>query len=348
MVPAKDLKNNTLTELQSVVESLDCKKYLAGYIFSFIHVKGVNVIDDITPLPRALRKKLVDAGFYISALKTLETFTDPDGTAKFLFEMGDGNRIETVLMVDSERKTLCLSTQAGCKMNCAFCATGKLKFKRNLTAGEIVDQVIAISRQQGKINNVVYMGMGEPMDNYQAVMKSVHILNDPAGLDIGARHITISTCGILQGIEKLAEEKLQIRLAVSLNAANDSTRSKLMAINNTYPLPALIKAIKTYQRRTGRRVTFEYIMINGLNDSSEDAQKLCRLIKDIKANINLIEYNPHTGCEFSASPRDKIKVFRDVLSESGREVHIRYKRGRNIKAACGQLGSTLLENKQAQ
>jgi 23S rRNA (adenine2503-C2)-methyltransferase len=273
----------------------------------------------------------------------VQTFTDPDGTIKYLFELGDGNRVETVLLTDGKRKTLCVSTQAGCSMDCAFCATAKLKFQRNLTAAEIVDQANIIQGDSGKINNVVYMGMGEPLQNYDAVLKSVRILNHPEGKNIGIRHLTISTCGDADGIRKLAEEKVHPRLAISLNAPTDVLRSKIMAINKKYPIAALFAAVKDYQMKTRERVTFEYVLIKGLNDSKLHAQMLAKLVHQVKCNVNLIEYNPHPHCLFEASDRRAIKRFTQALEDAGIETTIRFKKGRKIKAACGQLGADLVK-----
>lgn len=345
----KDLKNKTVGQLEDLIEQLGHKKYLARYIFSFIHAKDAAKIDDITPLPKALRLQLKEMGFHISRLATVETFTDPDGTVKFLFETSDGVRFESVLLVDGadrQRRTLCISCQAGCRMACRFCATAHLKFRRNLTAGEIADQVNLASRHFGRISNVVYMGMGEPFDNYDEVIRSVHILNDRNGKCIGQRHITISTCGIIEGIDRFAEEGLQVRLAISLHAATDNVRAKVMAIARKYPLDALMESIRRYQQKTNRRVTFEYCMIAGLNDSTDDARAIASLIKPLKASVNLIEYNPHPKCRFQASGKDKIEAFRDILTQAGFETVVRYKRGRQIKAACGQLGATWLDKRQ--
>jgi len=339
----KDLKNKTLSELEDIVEDSDQKKYLAKYIFTFIHCKGAADISDISTLSKTFRVELVRQGHYISHLKTARKLADSEGTKKYLFELSDGERIETVLLFDGKRKTLCVSTQAGCSMNCEFCATAKLKFKRNLTAAEIVEQVNVIEEDSGKINNVVYMGMGEPLQNYEAVLKSVRILNHPDGKNIGIRHLTISTCGDAEGIRKLANEDIRPRLAVSLNAPVDELRSRIMAINKKYPIAGLFAAVKDYQKKTGERVTFEYVLIKGLNDSKLHAQMLARLVRQAKCNVNLIEYNPHPHCRYEASDREAIKRFTHVLEEAGVETTIRFKKGRKIKAACGQLGADLVK-----
>jgi len=338
----KDLKNKTLSELEKLVIDLGQKKYQARYIFSFIHALDVPDISQITPLAKDFRKQLTDNGFYISKLNTVETFNDPDGTVKYLFELPDRCRIETVLLFDDQRKTLCVSTQAGCVMNCVFCATGKLKFRRNLTAAEIADQVNTVQSKDSKISNVVFMGMGEPMENYDSVIKAVRILNHPQGKNIGIRHLTVSTCGIIPGILKLAQEDIHPRLAISLNAPTNILRSKLMPSNKKYPLEKLLKAVSTYQNITELRVTFEYILIDGLNDTVLYAQMLARLLRGYKCNINLIEYNPHRATTFAASDRAAMKRFAAVLENAGIETTIRLKKGQQINAACGQLGADLL------
>ena len=339
----KDLKNKTLNELEEIVENFGQKKYLAKYIFSFIHCKGATDISEISPLSKLFRSELAKQDYYISYLKTVATLADAEGTRKYLFELSDGERIETVLMSDGRRKTLCVSTQAGCSMNCVFCATAKLKFRRNLTAAEIVDQINVIQEDEGRISNVVYMGMGEPMQNYAAVLKSVRILNHPEGKNIGIRHLTISTCGDAEGIRKLAKEDIRPRLAISLNAPTDVLRSKIMAINKKCPIAELFAAVKDYQRRTKERVTFEYVLIKGVNDSKLHAQMLIKLVRQVKCNVNLIEYNPHPHCPFEASDRAAIKRFTQALEDAGIETTIRFKRGREIKAACGQLGADMAE-----
>jgi 23S rRNA (adenine2503-C2)-methyltransferase len=341
----KDLKNKTLSELEDIVENFGQKKYLAKYIFTFIHSRSAADISDISTLSKAFRAELAEQGYYISHLKTVQTLADTEGTKKYLFELSDGERIETVILTDGKRKTLCVSTQAGCSMDCAFCATAKLKFQRNLTAAEIVDQVNVIEGENGRISNIVYMGMGEPLQNYDAVLKSVRILNHPEGKNIGIRHLTISTCGEVEGIQKLAEEDICPRLAISLNAPVDVLRSKIMAINKKYPIATLFAAVKDYQAKTRERVTFEYVLIKGLNDSKLHAQMLAKLVRQVKCNVNLIEYNPHPHCLFEASDREAIKRFTRTLEEAEIETTIRFKKGRKIKAACGQLGADLTGNK---
>ncbi len=365
----KDLKSMSRPQIERIVLALDREKYLAKYIFSFIHSMDVGDIGSITPLSKSFRNELIEHGYYVSRLTLVEKLSDPDGTVKYIFDLpaspdsqasrggadgapalgrglaignADGGRIQTVLLSDDDRKTLCISTQAGCAMGCVFCATGRLGLARNLTAGEIVDQVNRAEVDGAQINNVVYMGMGEPLLNYDNVLKSVRILNHPQGKNIGLRHLTVSTCGDADAIRKLANENIHPRLAISLNAPTDTLRSKIMPINKKYPIKTLLAAVKYYQMKTDMRVTFEYILIKGLNDSALHAQMFAKLAYQVKCNINLIEYNPHPFCHFDASSSQTIKRFAQILDNTGIETVIRLKKGRKIKAACGQLGTDLL------
>jgi 23S rRNA (adenine2503-C2)-methyltransferase len=334
----KDLKSKTLNELEDIVTGFEQKNYIAGYIFSFIHARGVKEIDSITPLSKAFRSRLTEEGYFISRLETADKLTDPDGTIKYVFGLPDGERIESVLLFDDDRRTLCVSTQAGCGMGCVFCATGRLGLIRNLTVGEITDQVNIIGAEN-KISNVVLMGMGEPMANYDAVLKAVRILNHPKGKNIGIRHITISTCGIPEGIERLADEDISPRLAISLNAPTDAIRQKLMPKIKKHPLDQLFSAIAFYQQKTRNRVTFEYVLIKNINDTVLHARMLIKRLRGVLCNVNLIEYNPHAGCKMQACENEAIVRFAGVLKEAGFETTVRQKFGRTIKAACGQLGS---------
>ncbi|HUT45985.1 MAG TPA: 23S rRNA (adenine(2503)-C(2))-methyltransferase RlmN, partial [Sedimentisphaerales bacterium] len=313
--------------------------------FHFIHTKDAEEISQITPLSKPFREQLAGQGYFISRLSVLNKLTDTDGTAKYAFALGDGDRIETVLLLDGTRRTLCVSTQVGCTMDCAFCATGKLKFRRNLTAAEIVDQVNTVQKDAGRISNVVYMGMGEPLANYEAVVKSLGILNHPKGRNIGVRHITVSTCGLAPEIRKLASEEVRPRLAVSLNAPTDDLRTKLMPINAKYPMAVLLKAVRYYQGRTRQRVTFEYVLIKGLNDSAGHAKMLVKLLAGLACNVNLIEHNPFPTCKYAGSGSARIREFAAVLEKAGVETTTRFRMGRNIKAACGQLGADWLSGK---
>lgn len=347
----KDLKSKTVAQLERFVMGLGQPKYIAGYIFSVIQARGVTDISAITTLSKSFRAKLVEEGCYISKLEIVDKLTDPDGTAKYVFGLSDGSRIESVLLFDDDRRTLCVSTQVGCAMGCVFCATGRLGLARNLTAGEIVDQVNLVeidtrssileraSSIANRVSNVVFMGMGEPLANYEAVLDAVRILNNSAGRHIGIRHLTMSTCGLVEGIERLADEDIGPRLAISLNAPTDAIRQKLMPITKKYPLNRLFAAIERYQRTTRNRVTFEYCLIKGVNDTVLHAQMLVKRLRGVMCNVNLIEYNSHEGCSLKPSGRQAIERFAGVLKDAGIETTIRLKMGQTINAACGQLGA---------
>jgi 23S rRNA (adenine2503-C2)-methyltransferase len=334
-----DLKSKTLDELERIITKAGQKKYIAEYIFTFIHTKGAADVSQITPLSKLFRKQLDGKGFYISSLKIASKLTDDEGTTKYLFELSDGCAVEAVLLLDEDRRTLCISTQVGCAMNCTFCATAHIPFKRNLSAGEIADEVYMAEKDAGEITNVVYMGMGEPLNNYDEVIKSVRILNDPKGRNLGIRHITISTCGIVPGIKTLADEKIHPRLAISLNAPTNVLRSKLMAINRKYPLETLFNAVQTYIAKTRCEVTFEYVLIDGVNDTTLHAQMTAKLLKRLKCKVNLIEFNPTPFSDFEPSGKEAIERFKRILEQADIRTMIRLKKGRDIKAACGQLGA---------
>lgn len=335
----KNLKNKTLFQLKEVVKNYNHKEYLAEYLFSFIQKRGETEISQIPNLSKDFRNQLIEDGYFISSLKKVKVFTDPDGTVKYLFELHDSKRIETVLLFDKKRITLCISTQSGCAMGCRFCATAGLGLLRNLTADEIAEQVNIVCNDGYDITNIVFMGMGEPLANYENVIKSVNILNNPKGRGIGVRRMTISSCGLTRQIKKLAEESVNPQLAVSLNAADDKTRKKIMPIAERYPLRELLEAINFYIKSTNQRVTFEYVMLAGVNDSTGCAKKLISGIKKLNCNVNLIEFNPFPGCEFKGTQAKGIKSFANILNNSGITTTIRLKQGDTIKAACGQLGA---------
>jgi 23S rRNA (adenine2503-C2)-methyltransferase len=269
-------------------------------------------------------------------------FSKDKKTAKALITLKDGLKIESVLMKHKDgRNTVCVSSQVGCALSCSFCATGQIGFKRNLEVSEIVEQVLFFARylkkKEEKVTNIVFMGMGEPFLNYENVISAIRILNNKEGFNLGARHISISTAGILEGIEKLAEEKLQVNLAISLHAPDDALRSRIMPINEKYPIADVFKAVDNYIRKTKRKVMFEYLMIKGLNDSDVHAQKLSKLMKKPLYFVNLISCNP-IGV-FKPSSSWRMKKFKEILEKEGVRVTQRYRFGQNIKAACGQLAS---------
>jgi 23S rRNA (adenine2503-C2)-methyltransferase len=339
----KNLKDLSLAQMTELAVSCGQKRFVAEYIFRFIHQKDGRSIEDITTLSKAFRQQLAAGEYFISHLAASEQHTDPDGTVKFVFKLSEQTCIESVLLKDDGRQTLCISTQAGCRMGCRFCATGQLQFERNLTSAEIVDQVYQAQQACGKIDNVVYMGMGEPLDNFDEVIRSVEILNHESGRNIGIRHMTISTCGLPEPIRKLAEITLRPRLAVSLHGPTDAIRRKIMPIAARYSLHEVLGALRAYQAETARRITIEYCMIDGINDSSDQAEDLSRVLRSLKVNVNLIELNSYPGCPFVGSSSNRIRQFANILNRAGIETVIRFKRGRTIKAACGQLGATQLE-----
>jgi 23S rRNA (adenine2503-C2)-methyltransferase len=335
----KNLTEKKLDELEELVLAMGQKKYLAGYIFSFIQTRNILEIAEITALSKLFRRQLAEQAYYIGWLAVEKKLTDKDGTIKYLYKVGDEEYIETVLLRDDNRRTACISTQLGCAMGCTFCATARLGLKRNLTAGEIIGQVNAAEADEGKITNIVFMGMGEPLLNYDNVMRTISILNHPQGKNIGIRRITVSTCGIAPAIRKLADESIQPRLAVSLNAPIDKLRTQLMPINDKFPIAEVLKAVRFYQESTHRRVTFEYVMIKDMNDSGSHAKMLIKLLEGLQCNVNLIEHNPYPGCNYQGSGSDRIKSFALLLEKAGIETTTRFRMGRDIKAACGQLGS---------
>ena len=298
--------------------------------------------DEAATLPLVLRKTL-QADCPISELEAEKLLTSKDGqTLKVLFLAKDGSKIEAVLMKHiDERNTVCVSSQVGCSVGCEFCATGELGFKRNLSDSEIVDQVLYFARllkkEGDKVTNVVFMGMGEPFLNYDNVLGAIKILNDKDGFNLGARHISVSTVGVVEGIKQFTEADLQVNLAISLHAPDNVLRSKLVPLNKTYPIEKVLAAVDSYIQKTKRRVMFEYLMIDGVNDGEKQALSLAKLLKKPLYFINLISYNPTGHCEFKPSPGWKIKKFREILEREGLAVTQRHGFGKEIKGACGQL-----------
>ncbi len=334
-----DIKSCTLSELE---KTLNLPKFRSKQIFHWLHQKHVTSFNEMTNISFELRNELENR-FYIYTPKIKKTIKSKDGTIKYLLELEDCEHIECVVLRDRKgRQSVCVSSQVGCALGCHFCATAKMGFTRNLSVSEILSQVYLIAAQNCKphnhktINNIVFMGMGEPFLNYDNVLKAIKILNFSEGINIGARKITISTCGFVDGIRKLAEEEIQVRLAVSLNAAVDKIRSLLMPINNTYPLRKLREAILFYQKKTGRRVTLEYILLDCVNDYLEDLESLADFCRGLNVNVNLVPYNFLKGT-FKGSPKKIVEVFINELSKRGIEVVERISRGGDIEAGCGQL-----------
>ena len=316
------------------------KKFRAKQIFDWLYVKRVTDFDDMSNLSKGLREQLKDK-FSLTTLKTVVQQTSGDGTMKFLFELHDGYTIETVLMRHEYGNSVCVTTQVGCRIGCTFCASTLGGLKRNLEAGEIVAQVVkvqkALDEQGERVSSVVIMGIGEPFDNYDEMMRFLKTINSDDGLNIGARHITVSTSGIIPKIYKFADEKMQINFAISLHAPNNDIRSRLMPINRAYKLPDLMEAIKYYTDKTGRRISFEYGLFGGVNDQVEHAEELADLIKDVKCHVNLIPVNYVPERDYVRTPREQIFAFERTLKKRGVNVTIRREQGHDIDAACGQL-----------
>jgi len=335
-----NLKGLSLQELEEFVAQLGEKKYKARQLFKWIYAEGLTDFREMSDLSKNLRAKLKDLA-YVRSLEKLKSVKSKDQSCeKFLFGLEDKERIESVLIREDRRITLCVSTQVGCALSCLFCATGKMGFKRDLTSGEIVDQIISIKRHltpEEKITNVVIMGMGEPLLNYEHTLKALRIIKSELGPGFASRKITLSTAGIVPRIQQLAEEGLKIKLAISLNAANDELRSRLMPINKKYPIRRLLEAAKFYAHETDQRMTFEYLLINGVNDSKKDALDLSKLVRGVSCKINLIPYNHVRGIPFQKPDEEKIKNFRDVLYPRCPAVTLRMSKGEEIQAACGQL-----------
>ena len=335
-----NLKGLWIEELEGILDKLGEKKYKAKQIAKWIYNKGVSDFEQMTDLSKELRRKLAEIA-YIDKLKLIKKQTSKiDQTEKFLFELSDGKKIETVLMREKERVTLCISTQAGCALNCIFCATGSMGFERNLSAGEIVDQIICAKehlKEDEKITNLVIMGMGEPLLNYENTLKSIRMIQSELGLSLSAKRITLSTAGIVPQIYKLSDEGLKIKLALSLNAPDDELRKKLMPITKKYPLSKVMEALKHYAKVNDTRITFEYVLIKDINDSKEQALELAKLVRGIPCKINLIPYNPVKNCPFIKPDEDTLQKFRDILYPRAPAVTLRKSKGEDIQAACGQL-----------
>jgi 23S rRNA (adenine2503-C2)-methyltransferase len=346
-----ELLGMDLVSLEEYLRSLGEPSFRGRQIYTWIYRKQVSSFYDMTDIPKEVRARL-DQAAQVSIPRVLKQRVSQDRTRKFLMEMNDKKKVETVVIPQSRdnntRYSLCISTQVGCPVGCAFCATGQSGFQRNLQAFEMVGQVLGSRRELARrlknqdeslISHVVYMGMGEPMLNFEEVLKSIHILNDHRGINIGQRHITISTAGDAQGIERLANEDLQVTLAISLHASNDDLRSRLIPLNRKYPLADLLRAVEDYVTRTNRRVTFEYIMLDEVNTGFDDANAMIKLIKPVLANVNLIPYNEVSGLEFRKPSPAKVRQFYNRLVDGGLNVTIREERGADIEAACGQLSA---------
>ena len=332
----RNIYDLTLKELEDYLISIGEKSFRASQIYEGLYKKRLTTFDEITNISKELRQKLNDT-FSLYKIKLLVKQTG-DNVNKYLFELEDGNKIESVLMFHDYGISICVSSQVGCNMGCAFCESGRLKKVRNLLAYEIVQQILLIEEDiKKRITHVVVMGIGEPFDNYDNVLRFVKIINCNKGIDIGSRHITISTCGVIPGIKKFMKEDGQVNLAISLHAPSDELRSKIMPINKAYPLKELMEVIKEYISITNRRVTFEYIMLEDVNDSEKEALELVKLLRGINCYVNLIPYNETENIQFKRTKEWKIMKFYDILKSNKINVTIRKEFGGSVDAACGQL-----------
>ncbi|MGI6325170.1 MAG: 23S rRNA (adenine(2503)-C(2))-methyltransferase RlmN [Bacilli bacterium] len=330
--------NYTLRELEDFFISIDEKKYRAHQLYDFLYHQKITTFSEVTTFSYDLINKINDY-LTIDRLKIIDKQETID-TVKYLFELNDGHKIETVLMRHNYGNSICISTQVGCNMGCLFCESGRLKKVRDLEPAEMVLQILMIQRELNEhITHVVIMGIGEPFDNYDNVIKFIKIINDNKGLNIGARRITVSTCGLISQIEAFMNEPFQVNLAISLHSAIDNVRSKLMPVNKVYNISKIIEIIKQYIKKTNRRVTFEYIMLYDINDSEDDALALVKLLKGINCYVNLIPYNETSNLDYKKSSKERILVFYDILKKNKINVTIRREFGTTINAACGQLRS---------
>lgn len=336
-----DVKNMTIDELENHVQSLGEDRYRSSQIARWIYQYRATSFDRMTNLSNKFKEKLRNL-YFVSVLTPIKEMSSKDGTHKYLFRLDDGNLIESVLLQEVDHLTLCVSVQVGCGFGCKFCLTGKRGFVRNLNTAEIINQVCSINDslpKNGRISNLVLMGMGEPLANYDNVLKALRIFTDPNGLQFSTRRVTLSTVGLVPEIRRLGKD-IGINLAVSLNAASDNTRDSLMPINRKYPLGELLEACREFPLSPRKRITFEYLLINGINDSIDDAKRLTRVLKGIRCKVNLIPYNEHPGSGFKRPDDGAIDRFQKILINAGYTTTIRTTKGSDILAACGQLGSS--------
>jgi 23S rRNA (adenine2503-C2)-methyltransferase len=344
--PKINLKSLALDELKALLAELGCKPFRAGQLFAWIYSRGAQSFDEMTDIAKTERT-LLASRFDLASLSLLRQELSADGTRKFLFKLEDGHTVESVLIPEEDRQTLCISSQVGCAQACRFCITGGGGFQRNLKAYEIADQVVIVEKvlaggrkyspETRSLTNIVLMGMGEPLANFDEVVKALAIITGEPGLGFSTRRVTLSTAGLVPEIEKLGRSGVKVNLAVSLNATTDEVRDRIMPVNKRYPIKELLAACRHFPLEPRRRITFEYVMLHGVNDSTEDALRLTKLLRGIKAKINLIPYNPSPGSEFKRPPDAAVKRFQQILQEHDYTALIRESRGRDISAACGQL-----------
>lgn len=333
-----DLKSYNLKELKIEMEKIGEKAFRAKQIYDWMHVKLVSDISEMNNLSKGLREKLQEQYSFSTLQLVREQVSKTDGTRKYLFQLPDGHIIESVLMKYKHGNSVCISSQVGCRMGCSFCASTIDGLARSLEASEMLEQIYAITRISGeRVSNVVVMGSGEPFDNYDNLLKFIEMLSDENGLHLSQRNITVSTCGLVPKIYELAEEKLQITLAISLHASNDRKRKELMPIANAYTIDELLKACDYYFEKTKRRISFEYSLVAGVNDSKEEADELSRKIKKLNCHVNLIPVNPIAERDYKNPEMKAVKAFKYKLEKNGINVTIRREMGQDIDGACGQL-----------
>jgi 23S rRNA (adenine2503-C2)-methyltransferase len=343
MSPIIDIHDLTLAELRTELAAMGEKPYRAVQVFDWLYKKRAARFEEFTSLPKPLREKLAGR-FAFAALELADQRSAPDGATRYLFRLADGQHVESVLIPAGRRLTVCLSTQVGCKFACAFCASGRHGFKRDLAPSEIVGQVLFLERALGRdLTNYVFMGMGEPLDNWANVEKAIRVMNAPEGLAIAARRITVSTAGFVPAIARVAALDLQINLSISLHAVTDRLRDRLMPINRRFPLEELVGAAESYIRSGGRMITLEYILIRGLNDALDDADGLAGIARRLRAKVNLIAYSPVEGAGFETPSEADMARFKRWLEERKVNTLVRLSKGADIAAACGQLAGRFLE-----
>ena len=339
MKSATNLVGATLQEIESAVEGMNEPKYRARQIYAGVYRRLLRSWDDFTDLGKRFRDRLKEQ-FTIENPPLRQVFVSQDGTRRYLFEVGPGQKIESVFIPEERRDTFCISTQVGCAVRCLFCVTGKLRMRRNLLPGEIVGQIMALQLDRGTVLkrlNIVIMGMGEPMNNYDNVMKSIRLMTDEQGMSISPRRITLSTSGIVPGIRRLGEEPVIPNLAISLNATTDSVRDALIPINRKWDIATLLEACRSFPLAQRRRITFEYVLIEGINDSPDDARRLVKLLQGLRKKVNLIPLNPDPWIPLKAPPEKRVLAFEKILVDHHVTVNIRRARGDDVAAACGML-----------
>lgn len=338
MAEWKDIRSLTIEELEEAVLAIGEKKFRAKQIYGWIHQKLVSSADEMTNVSKKCREQLLEEHPFYGVTEVERYVSKIDGTMKFLFMLHDGNMVESVLMRYKHGNSVCISSQAGCRMGCKFCASTLLGLARNLTPSEMLGQIYAIQKAIGeRVSNIVVMGTGEPFDNYDGLSRMIHLLCDPQGLNIGHRNITVSTCGLVPRIYQFAEEHPQVTLAISLHASNNETRKELMPIAHKYSLDELMAAARAYVEKTRRRITFEYSLVKGVNDGRQQAEELAALVKGLNCHINLIPVNPIKERDFEQTDTKHITAFKSFLEEKHIQVTVRREMGRDISAACGQL-----------